>query len=107
MIASASLWFACSQPAFSSGVHLFHLQHAAGNLNFLAFEKFRSVRLAISNQSLKVICRNNEQEEAQEELEITYGGDVEGLFQLPGGARVALPVADRGDLIGGDHHRVF
>ena len=41
----------------------------------LANEKFRGVRLHLSAGSLKVSCSNNEQEEAQEELEIAYQGE--------------------------------
>lgn len=35
-------------------------------------EKFRGVRLIVSKDNLCIICKNNEQEEAQEELEIKY-----------------------------------
>ncbi len=35
-------------------------------------EKFRGVRLIITPNSLRIVCKNNEQEEAQEELEIGY-----------------------------------
>ncbi len=35
-------------------------------------EKFRGVRLIINKDSLCIVCKNNEQEEAQEELEISY-----------------------------------
>ncbi len=38
------------------------------NLN----EKFRGVHLIISSGNLRIICKNNEQEEAQEEIEIQY-----------------------------------
>lgn len=48
---------------------------ALARASILTNEKFRSVRLAISNQNLRVICRNNEQEEAQEELEIEYDNE--------------------------------
>ena len=44
------------------------LQRAA----ILSNEKFRSVRLVLGKDSLKVISTNNEQEEAQEELEARY-----------------------------------
>jgi DNA polymerase-3 subunit beta len=46
------------------------LQRAA----ILSNEKFRGVRLVLTTDSLRVICNNNEQEEAQEELEIAYDG---------------------------------
>jgi DNA polymerase-3 subunit beta len=41
----------------------------------LANEKFRGVRLQIKAGILSITCSNNEQEEAQEELEIAYQGD--------------------------------
>jgi DNA polymerase-3 subunit beta len=47
------------------------LQRAA----ILCNEKFRGVRLVLSDGVLKVLCSNSEQEEAQEELEIAYQGE--------------------------------
>ncbi|MDY0011951.1 MAG: DNA polymerase III subunit beta [Rhodocyclaceae bacterium] len=47
------------------------LQRAA----ILSNEKFRGVRLVLSEGSLKIISSNAEQEEAQEELEIDYAGE--------------------------------
>ncbi len=41
----------------------------------LANEKFRGVRIQLSPGILRVLCSNNEQEEAQEELEIAYQGE--------------------------------
>lgn len=41
----------------------------------LSNEKFRGVRLMLTRDNLRVICNNNEQEEAQEELEISYDGE--------------------------------
>ncbi|WP_028450202.1 DNA polymerase III subunit beta [Chitinibacter tainanensis] len=38
----------------------------------LSNEKFRGVRLVLTEGSLKILCNNNEQEEAQEELEVVY-----------------------------------
>lgn len=35
-------------------------------------EQFRGVRLIVSTDNLRIICKNNEQEEAEEELEIKY-----------------------------------
>lgn len=35
-------------------------------------EKFRGVRLIVSENNLRIVCKNNEQEEAEEELEIQY-----------------------------------
>ncbi len=48
------------------------LQRAA----ILSNEKFRGVRLVLSLNEMKVICNNNEQEEAQEEIEVEYRGDA-------------------------------
>jgi DNA polymerase-3 subunit beta len=48
------------------------LQRAA----ILANEKFRGVRWLVTASSLRISCTNNEQEEAQEELEISYPGDA-------------------------------
>jgi DNA polymerase III subunit beta len=47
------------------------LQRAA----ILSNEKFRGVRLVLGRDQLKIICTNTEQEEAEEELEVGYGGD--------------------------------
>jgi DNA polymerase III subunit beta len=47
------------------------LQRAA----ILSNEKFRGVRWMMTGNSLRISCTNNEQEEAQEELEIAYPGD--------------------------------
>lgn len=47
------------------------LQRAA----ILSNEKFRGVRWVLTTGSLRISCTNNEQEEAQEELEISYTGD--------------------------------
>jgi len=48
------------------------LQRAA----ILANEKFRGVRWMVAPNTLRISCTNNEQEEAQEELEIAYGGEA-------------------------------
>ncbi|WP_027009284.1 DNA polymerase III subunit beta [Conchiformibius kuhniae] len=49
----------------------------------LANEKFRGVRLQLLPGILRVSCSNNEQEEAQEELEIAYqGGELETAFNI-------------------------
>jgi DNA polymerase III subunit beta len=48
------------------------LQRAA----ILSNEKFRGVRWVLSDGSLKIVSSNAEQEEAQEELEVNYGGDA-------------------------------
>jgi DNA polymerase-3 subunit beta len=48
------------------------LQRAA----ILSNEKFRGVRWVLTDGSLKIVSSNAEQEEAQEELEVEYGGDA-------------------------------
>ncbi len=47
------------------------LQRAA----ILSNEKFRGVRVVLATDTLKIICTNSEQEEAEEELAIDYKGD--------------------------------
>jgi DNA polymerase-3 subunit beta len=54
------------------GTLLQALQRAA----ILSNEKFRGVRWMLTENSLRISCTNNEQEEAQEELEITYTGEA-------------------------------
>ncbi len=41
----------------------------------LSNEKFRGVRLVLTDSTLKILCNNNEQEEAQEEVEVGYSGE--------------------------------
>jgi DNA polymerase-3 subunit beta len=48
------------------------LQRAA----ILSNEKFRGVRWTVAANTLKISCTNNEQEEAEEVLEIAYGGEA-------------------------------
>lgn len=48
------------------------LQRAA----ILSNEKFRGVRWMLAGNSLRISCTNNEQEEAQEEVEIDYSGEA-------------------------------
>ena len=47
------------------------LQRAA----ILSNEKFRGVRIVLAPGTLKIICTNSEQEEAEEELEVAYQGE--------------------------------
>ncbi len=42
----------------------------------LTNDKYRGVRLALTAGSLRIACSNNEQEEAQEELDIDYNGEA-------------------------------
>ena len=48
------------------------LQQALQRASILSNEKIRGVRLLLTKDSLGVVCTNNEQEEAQEELEVEY-----------------------------------
>jgi DNA polymerase-3 subunit beta len=48
------------------------LQRAA----ILSNEKFRGVRWMLMESSLRISCTNNEQEEAQEELEVDYTAEA-------------------------------
>lgn len=47
------------------------LQRAA----ILSNEKFRGVRLVMSENTLGIVCNNNEQEEAADEIEVSYDGE--------------------------------
>lgn len=50
------------------------LLQALQRVAILSNEKFSGVRLILTQNSLRILCSNTEQEEAQEELEITYDG---------------------------------
>lgn len=43
--------------------------------SILSNEKYRGIRMVLGKDSLRLISTNSEQEEAEEELEISYGGD--------------------------------
>jgi hypothetical protein len=45
-------------------------------LKEISNEKIRGVRLLLTKDSLAVVCSNNEQEEAQEELEVAYNSEA-------------------------------
>ena len=47
------------------------LQRAA----ILSNEKFRGVRLVMSENTLGIVCNNNEQEEAADEIEVSFSGE--------------------------------
>jgi DNA polymerase-3 subunit beta len=51
------------------------LHQSLQRASILSNEKFRGVRLVLTQDSLRIICNNNEQEEAQEEIEVNYPGD--------------------------------
>lgn len=52
------------------------LLQALQRVAILSNEKFRGVRLVLSPSGLRIVCSNNEQEEAQEELEVDYQGEA-------------------------------
>ena len=51
------------------------LRQALQRAAILSNEKFRGVRWVLGDSSLKIVSSNAEQEEAQEELEVSYNGD--------------------------------
>jgi len=51
------------------------LQQALQRAAILSNEKFRGVRWVLTPDTLKIVCTNAEQEEAEEELEVSYNGD--------------------------------
>ena len=52
------------------------LKGAFGRAAILSNEKYRGVRLSISEDSLKNVANNPEQEEAQEDMEVNYKGET-------------------------------
>jgi len=52
------------------------LQQALQRAAILSNEKFRGVRWVLTANSLRIVCTNSDQEEAEEELEIGYDGDA-------------------------------
>ncbi|MBX9962320.1 MAG: DNA polymerase III subunit beta [Burkholderiales bacterium] len=52
------------------------LQQALQRAAILSNEKFRGVRWVLTAGSLRIICTNTEQEEAEEEMEIPYTADA-------------------------------
>jgi DNA polymerase III subunit beta len=51
------------------------LLQALNRAAILSNEKIRGVRILLTKDNLNIICTNNEQEEAQEELAIEYASD--------------------------------
>jgi len=51
------------------------LQHSLQRAAILSNEKFRGVRWVLTENSLRIVSSNTEQEEAEEELEIQYSGE--------------------------------
>src|SRR3954465_5551078 len=52
------------------------LRQALQRAAILSNEKFRGVRWVLADGSLKIVSSNADQEEAQEELEVSYAGDA-------------------------------
>jgi len=52
------------------------LQQSLQRAAILSNEKFRGVRWVLTTGSLRVVCTNSEQEEAEEELEVDYSGEA-------------------------------
>jgi len=52
------------------------LMQAMQRAAILTNEKFRGVRVVLADNALKLIAANAEQEEAQEEIEVDYGGEA-------------------------------
>jgi DNA polymerase III subunit beta len=57
-------------------VHRMLLLQSLQRAAILSNEKFRGVRWMLTEGSLRISCTNNEQEEAQEELEVDYAGEA-------------------------------
>ncbi|MEY4592650.1 MAG: hypothetical protein RIR18_1545 [Pseudomonadota bacterium] len=57
-------------------VNRMQLMQAMQRVAILTNEKFRGVRLLLTDNSLKIVAANAEQEEAQEEIEVSYNGDT-------------------------------
>jgi DNA polymerase-3 subunit beta len=51
------------------------LQQSLNRAAILTNEKYRGVRMAMTSGALRLACSNNEQEDAQEELEIDYSAE--------------------------------
>ena len=52
------------------------LQQSLQRTAILSNEKYRGVRWMLTDSSLRISCTNTEQEDAQEEIEITYNGEA-------------------------------
>ena len=94
------------------------LRQALARTSILSNEKYRGIRLSLDENILRIQAHNPEQEEAEEELEIQYGGDaleigfnvtylLDALGALPGDdVRILLSDANSSCLIeeGGSGH---
>jgi DNA polymerase-3 subunit beta len=56
-------------------VNRLHVLNAMQRASILSNEKYRGIRMVLTNNNLKLISTNTEQEEAEEELEIDYTKD--------------------------------
>jgi DNA polymerase III subunit beta len=74
------------------------LLHTLQRASILTNEKFRGVRCVLAAGSLKIICTNAEQEEAQEELEVAYAGDALDIGFNVGYLLDCLNTVDCGDV---------
>jgi len=52
------------------------LQGALQRVSILSSEKFRGVRWVLNDGQLRISCANNQQEEATEEIDVSYKGDT-------------------------------
>lgn len=94
------------------------LRQALARTSILSNEKYRGIRLSLDENVLKIQAHNPEQEEAEEELEINYGGEsleigfnvtylLDALGAIPGeDVRIILSDANSSCLIeeGGAGH---
>lgn len=51
------------------------LRQAFGRAAILSNEKYRGIRLDVKNDVIRILAHNPEQEEAEEEVAVSYGGD--------------------------------
>lgn len=59
----------------SFNVNRLNVLNALQRASILSNEKYRGIRMVITQNNLKLVSTNTEQEEAEEELEINYGKD--------------------------------
>jgi DNA polymerase-3 subunit beta len=80
------------------------VMQALQRASILSNEKFRGVRLIMSENTLGIVCNNNEQEEAADEIDVRYSGEpmdvgfnvtylLDGLGAL-GSEEITLSLAD-------------
>jgi len=75
------------------------LRQALGRASILSNDKYRAIRLSLETGRLRVVANNPEQEEAEDEVEVEYGGEaleigfnvsylIDALAALPGDVAV-------------------